>query len=930
MNVRDPAEYVAEPSKPEALAAVRAELAKPRVDIEVLKTLCASGVPSEVRGEVWSRLLNVHGKEGNLEVFDVKLDLVNQWLVRADVARTRQGLTEFKDAKRQEELERILTLYCKRRSVSYVQGLNEIVAPFFLLGLPKPAIFNCFYALIARYLPNLFTDDKFLPRGLLLFRLLLLYHDPQLCLFLDTHGASPDLYAVPWFLTLFARSLRIDVVFPVWDWLLTENDPLAPYFFAVALVSRNRAELLATHASQLPEALVCLTVAGAGEARELAARAKELLAETPRSYRRQLFTHIFARGGVASGPQPTPANPAPRSPGGRELEEVYEALKELIAIPVAPPRPSPSASPAAPSAPILPPARPPPRPPRPPTTAPQPPPLSLGGNATASSSSSSSAGASSSAAAALRFFVFDCRTAEEKAAGRVPTAVDVDPAIFDEPEKLVAFVEGVQRLRGCHLTFLGRGGAPVKSGTAKSAPGQPARSFLQGQGLEEDAVAASVLLLFLNAHFPRISFVEGGFRACHELFEDGLLELADHDPAACAVCRPEARPAGLDLAAGAKDLASMLSRLRRRAKEQGASALERIAHGPAGLAEHLVGEAKEKRAELEALLREGRSELSRRVERLASDARGGIAEGVRKARARLAGASGAVAPEPEAAAGPAEDAEPLEHFVARFSLDGTDDPMEAPARGGGGPSRPPAARPRGFELVDDEWELGDAGDAMPEPGAASAAPRLPDVDIGSEARMPANACVPVQHWMADPDIAFFSGSRLRKRSGAQVPMYLVVSPKWVLGLEAHRSRMGWAYVRSQHRLEELLRISLLKSDPHRATFEFVAGEATRVAHVYTLPQSQACVELVKKNLEAIRAQREQAAAMAALERSAAQAPAPAPAAAAAAAAGGADSEEEAPAAPSAGGSPATGPAKPAPSADNDAALFELGDGEGDD
>lgn len=57
------------------------------------------------------------------------------------------------------ELERLLTIYCKRRSVAYTQGLNELIAPFFLLKMEPSDIFNCFYALVQTFLPNTFRGD---------------------------------------------------------------------------------------------------------------------------------------------------------------------------------------------------------------------------------------------------------------------------------------------------------------------------------------------------------------------------------------------------------------------------------------------------------------------------------------------------------------------------------------------------------------------------------------------------------------------------------------------------------------------------------------------------------------------------------------------------------------------------------------------------
>jgi|LauGreDrversion4_2_1035121.scaffolds.fasta_scaffold3412580_1 hypothetical protein len=49
--------------------------------------------------------------------------------------------------------------YCKRRSVPYSQGLNEIVAPFFFIGVPRDVKFQLFYAVVQRFFPLLFRGD---------------------------------------------------------------------------------------------------------------------------------------------------------------------------------------------------------------------------------------------------------------------------------------------------------------------------------------------------------------------------------------------------------------------------------------------------------------------------------------------------------------------------------------------------------------------------------------------------------------------------------------------------------------------------------------------------------------------------------------------------------------------------------------------------
>ncbi len=97
-------------------------------------------------------------------------------------------------------MEAVLTAYCRAHDVSYKQGMNYILAPFFLVSLPhSEAVYQCFESFLDRYLHAIFTDDDFgaLQCIFRLFRVLLLYHDPELCAFLDQYEMTPELYASP-------------------------------------------------------------------------------------------------------------------------------------------------------------------------------------------------------------------------------------------------------------------------------------------------------------------------------------------------------------------------------------------------------------------------------------------------------------------------------------------------------------------------------------------------------------------------------------------------------------------------------------------------------------------------------------------------------------------------------------------------------------
>jgi hypothetical protein len=105
-------------------------------------------------------------------------------------------------------------------------------------------------------------------RSFNLFRLLLQYHDPKLCQFLDQYSLRPETYATPWvpplplppllirkFITLFARSTDPPVLYRIWDLFFASNDPFEIYFVGLALLSRWRERLFAMGAEHVPEVL---------------------------------------------------------------------------------------------------------------------------------------------------------------------------------------------------------------------------------------------------------------------------------------------------------------------------------------------------------------------------------------------------------------------------------------------------------------------------------------------------------------------------------------------------------------------------------------------------------------------------------------------------------------------------------------------------
>ncbi|CAM9324613.1 unnamed protein product, partial [Choristocarpus tenellus] len=220
----------------------------------------AGSVPKSSRKDVWRLLLlgnlgpgGAKRRRSQVEemlaldaaILSTELNLENQRVVRVDVERTRPNLDQFKHPRVKNLLARLLTHHCKVNGVGYKQGMHEVLAPFVALSDPEPPtsdIFMCYGAFIEQFLPYAFNkDEEFLSLQICfrLFRLLLLYHHPRLCRFLDQYQLQPELYATPWFLTLFASSLDLPRLFEIWDFYLCWGDPALHHFVVLAFVIGN-------------------------------------------------------------------------------------------------------------------------------------------------------------------------------------------------------------------------------------------------------------------------------------------------------------------------------------------------------------------------------------------------------------------------------------------------------------------------------------------------------------------------------------------------------------------------------------------------------------------------------------------------------------------------------------------------------------------
>jgi len=262
----------------------------PSRQIKVVRQCChAVGVPPNLRAEIWRVMLGLNLKARAHEPLPEQIisPLFNQKTINLDCERTRPTIPPFKDPDVRKSMEIILTEYCRRRHISYVQGMNYVLCPFYLLKLADIDEIYCYFdAFVRMFLPNTFTDSEFgaLQCIFRLFKLLLQYHDPELSLFLDQYDTPPEVYASQWFVTLYAQKCAIDTLLQIWDDLLLNPNPKFHYFLSLELLRSQKEKILGCRVDELPEVMASISIPDKYQSRILFLEAKKTASATPNSF----------------------------------------------------------------------------------------------------------------------------------------------------------------------------------------------------------------------------------------------------------------------------------------------------------------------------------------------------------------------------------------------------------------------------------------------------------------------------------------------------------------------------------------------------------------------------------------------------------------------------------------------------------------------
>jgi hypothetical protein len=111
----------------------------------------------------------------------------------------------------------------------------------------------------------------------LVFQLVLKYHHPEIWNLLIENDIPPNLYATPWFITVFAsKTSDFEVLFYLWDEIIKENDRLFICYVAVAFLQNCFQELRKSPSSELPQKVSGLKIKDLHQAIEIISKSREL------------------------------------------------------------------------------------------------------------------------------------------------------------------------------------------------------------------------------------------------------------------------------------------------------------------------------------------------------------------------------------------------------------------------------------------------------------------------------------------------------------------------------------------------------------------------------------------------------------------------------------------------------------------------------
>lgn len=217
---------------------------------DLIRTEAAIDIPPLLRGKVWAALLNVVGDiQEQYERIDKETPTITDRQIDVDIPRCHQYCWLLSGNAGHGSLKRLLKAWLlSNPQYVYWQGLDSLTAPFLYLNFNNQArAFACLSRFVPKYLNKFFLKDNsaVIKEYLAKFWQMTAFYEPLLASHLYDINFVPELFAIPWFLTMFSHVFPLHKIVHLWDAFLVEGSSL-PLFMGVAILRQLRDTLLAS------------------------------------------------------------------------------------------------------------------------------------------------------------------------------------------------------------------------------------------------------------------------------------------------------------------------------------------------------------------------------------------------------------------------------------------------------------------------------------------------------------------------------------------------------------------------------------------------------------------------------------------------------------------------------------------------------------
>ena len=200
------------------------------------------------RSQIWAAILGVKPNyQKHYDSVDKETESPIDKQIEVDIPRCHQYNEFLASSEGHVKLKRLLKAFLSSKSeLVYWQGLDSLASTFLVVNFHCEAIaFASMLCFIDKYVHNFFLKDNspVMQEYLAVFSQLIAFHAPQLYNHLFEIGFQPELYAIPWFLTVFTHVFPLEKIFDIWNKLLVNNSSF-PLFIGLGILWQLKANLL--------------------------------------------------------------------------------------------------------------------------------------------------------------------------------------------------------------------------------------------------------------------------------------------------------------------------------------------------------------------------------------------------------------------------------------------------------------------------------------------------------------------------------------------------------------------------------------------------------------------------------------------------------------------------------------------------------------